>query len=71
MSIPNVSLTKIVVPPRRREIFSRERLLHLLYDLAEKKLILISAPAGYGKTSLLIDLAHNIDIKLCGSHSMS
>jgi LuxR family maltose regulon positive regulatory protein len=65
MGSVNVSLTKIVVPARRPEILSRERLLNLLYDLVDKKLVLLSAPAGYGKTSLLIDLAHNVDMKLC------
>lgn len=65
MATTTLSLTKIVVPARRPEILSRERLLNLLYDLVDKKLVLLSAPAGYGKTSLLIDLAHNIDMKLC------
>jgi len=65
MSAITLSLTKIVVPPKRPEILSRERLLNLLYDLVDKKLVLLSAPAGYGKTSLLIDLACNVDMKLC------
>jgi ATP/maltotriose-dependent transcriptional regulator MalT/two-component SAPR family response regulator len=63
-SIP-ISKTKIVVPHRRPEILSRPRLLESLKGLLTSKLVLLSAPAGYGKTSLLIDLAQNVDMKVC------
>lgn len=56
-----ISQIKILVPQRRKELLSRPRLLALLDDLLDFKLIIIAAPAGYGKTSLMIDYATSYD----------
>ena len=47
--------TKLHVPRRRQGLVARPRLIDRLSGGAESALTLVSAPAGFGKTSLLAD----------------
>ena len=60
-----ISRTKITVPALRPEILHRARLLALFDDLLDKKLIIVAAPAGYGKTTLLVDFARQSRLPVC------
>lgn len=60
-----ITRTKLLIPQRRRELLSRPRLLDLLSELLDFRLIIIAAPAGYGKTSLLIDFSTYFDWPVC------
>ena len=50
-----VVATKLHVPRLRPDIVHRQRLLELLNHGAQSRLTLLSAPAGFGKTTLLVD----------------
>src|SRR6266480_2510084 len=52
MSTP-ILATKLYIPPLRAKVVSRPRLIERLNEGLHRKLILISAPAGFGKTTLI------------------
>ena len=49
--------TKLYIPPLRPEMVSRPRLIERLNAGLHRKLTLVSAPAGFGKTTLLSEWA--------------
>ncbi len=57
--------TKIIVPKRPGGVLRRPRLIDYLHENLERKLILVTAPAGYGKTTLLIDFASDMEMPVC------
>jgi ATP/maltotriose-dependent transcriptional regulator MalT/two-component SAPR family response regulator len=66
MSIVNRALgAKLFIPQLTSSHVYRERLTDILHNNIQKRLQVISAPAGYGKTTLLTDFVHNIDIPVC------
>lgn len=58
-------LTKVAPPLRRPDALRRERLLHFLHEHVDRKLQLVTAGAGYGKTTLLTDFVHETDLACC------
>jgi len=57
--------TKIQAPRRLPRLVPRKRLLDFLHSHLDRRLILISAPAGYGKTSLLSSFADESEVPIC------
>lgn len=47
--------TKLFAPLLRDDHVSRPRLIHVLREGSSRKLTMVSAPAGFGKTTLVID----------------
>jgi len=60
MKIP-ILQTKLYISPPRPNIVARPRLIDRLNAGLHCKLILVSAPAGYGKTTLVTDWVHKIE----------
>ena len=57
--------TKITIPHRSSEVLRRQRLLDFIHEHLDRKLIIVSAPAGYGKTTLLVDFSTDTEIPVC------
>lgn len=55
---------KIVAPQVPARYFSRERLLQKIQVQKDSRLILVTAPAGYGKTSLAVEFFHELKNEL-------
>src|ERR687895_1330577 len=53
MSSAPILATKLYVPPPQPRVVLRPRLIEHLNEGLHRRLILISAPAGFGKTTLL------------------
>jgi LuxR family maltose regulon positive regulatory protein len=58
--MPAFLRTKIQLPPISSTFVARERLLRQLDADQSAQILLVSAPAGFGKSSFLIDWAHRL-----------
>jgi LuxR family maltose regulon positive regulatory protein len=56
----SILATKLFIPPTRPEIVPRPRLVKQLNEGLQRKLSLISAPAGFGKTTLVSEWVDKI-----------
>lgn len=54
--------TKLFIPPLRCDLIPRPRLVERIQEGITQKLVLVSAPAGYGKTTLLVEWVQQADI---------
>ena len=53
--------TKIAIPPKRPNAIARTRLRELMSEASKLPLTLISAPAGFGKTTLVVNWVHEAE----------
>ena len=61
----NVNLSKFRVPAKQKGFLHRARLIDWMHENSHRKLTYISAPAGFGKTSLLVDFACDVEGRIC------
>jgi len=59
-------LKHAITPPAfEKGKLHREELVDRLHAAVEKPLVVVAAPAGYGKTTLLADFTANTDLRVC------
>ena len=60
--LSQILVTKLFIPNPRSDLVNRPRLLEQLDQGLQRKLTLISAPAGFGKTTLIADWAQRLQV---------
>ena len=66
MVTPNLEFaTKCLIPKKGEHVIVRRRLTDRLHRQIDKRVQTLSAPAGYGKTTLLIDFAGELEAPVC------
>ena len=62
---PDLLATKLYTPPARKNLVPRQRLIQMLNEAwqQDKKLTLVSASAGYGKTTLVTEWVRGLQTK--------
>lgn len=58
-------ITRVIVPKRREDKIRRLRLLEIIKSRVNKRIQVICGPAGYGKTSLLVDFVNEAEFPVC------
>jgi len=53
--LEQILTTKLFIPPLRSKLVFRPRLIERINRIEKRKLVLISAPAGFGKTTLVCE----------------
>ena len=64
MSEYPVQVSKVQAPPLREETLARDRLLEWLSVKVHRRVILLIAEAGYGKTTLLADFSRRTRLRI-------
>ena len=64
MSEYPVQISKVQAPPLREETLARDRLLEWLAIKVHRRVILLTAEAGYGKTTLLADFSRRTRLRV-------
>ena len=67
----HVLATKFFVPASSHELIPRPRLESLLQEGLRRPLTLVSAPAGFGKTTLLAEWVHSLRQKTLETHRVA
>ncbi|MFQ6019282.1 MAG: AAA family ATPase, partial [Dehalococcoidia bacterium] len=58
-------LAQVRLPAPRAKVVRRQRLIDLLAESVSRRATIVSAPAGFGKTTLLVDYARTADRPVC------
>lgn len=61
----SISNPKMLMPRRGNKVIRRERLLDILHNNIQIHYQIISAPAGYGKTTLIANFAQDLGAPVC------